>query len=133
MQIAKDTHRVTWLLAAALLAACARQAVGPGNDSFNTGANDAMARMSALMAACDKGDADRQFAQMMTAHHQGAIDMAVLELRYGKDATLRRLAQEIIVDQIQEIDVMRLATGRPPQPPMAAPTVQPVAADRARS
>ena len=48
-------------------------------------------------------DVDRDFAALMIPHHQGAIDMAVLELRYGRNEQLRRLAQEIIVNQQQEI------------------------------
>jgi hypothetical protein len=46
---------------------------------------------------------------MMIPHHQGAIDMAEAELRYGHDERLRRLAQEIIVSQTQEIAVMHAA------------------------
>ncbi len=48
---------------------------------------------------------------MMAPHHQGAIDMAQAELRYGHNEQLRRLAQEIIVEQQQEIVAMRLGTG----------------------
>jgi uncharacterized protein (DUF305 family) len=44
----------------------------------------------------------------MIPHHQGAIDMAKAELRYGKDSVMLRLAQEIIVDQQSEIEAMRL-------------------------
>ena len=33
---------------------------------------------------------------MMIPHHQGAIDMAIAELRYGKDKRLKRLAQVIV-------------------------------------
>jgi uncharacterized protein (DUF305 family) len=54
------------------------------------------------------GDADHDFASMMIPHHQGAIDMAKAELLYGKDPTMRRLAQEIIADQKSEIDLMNL-------------------------
>jgi uncharacterized protein (DUF305 family) len=54
------------------------------------------------------GDPDHDFAAMMIPHHQGAVDMAKAELLYGKDPVLRRLAQEIIVTQEQEIEVMRL-------------------------
>jgi uncharacterized protein (DUF305 family) len=45
----------------------------------------------------------------MVPHHQGAIEMAQAELRYGHNEQLRRIAQEIIVDQTQEIAVMRQA------------------------
>ena len=53
---------------------------------------------------------------MMIPHHQGAIDMALAELRYGHNEQLRRIAQEIIVDQQQEIAAMRLAVGQPLPP-----------------
>lgn len=43
---------------------------------------------------------------MMIAHHQGAIDMAKLQLLHGRDPRLRRLAQKIIVEQNQEIGTM---------------------------
>ena len=71
----------------------------------------AMDKMMAAMEAKPSGDIDRDFVAMMTPHHQGAIDMAVIELRYGKNEQLRRIAQEIIVDQMQEIDAMKLAIG----------------------
>ena len=53
------------------------------------------------------GDPDHDFATGMIPHHQGAIDMAKVELLYGKDPVLRRMAQEIIVSQQQEIVVMK--------------------------
>jgi uncharacterized protein (DUF305 family) len=49
----------------------------------------------------------------MIPHHEGAIDMARAELQYGKNEQLRRIAQEIIVAQQQEIIAMRLAVGDP--------------------
>ncbi|MBW7970483.1 DUF305 domain-containing protein [Bradyrhizobium sp. BR 10289] len=76
--------------------------------------NDAaMTRMMSGMAAKPTGDVDRDFVAMMNPHHQGAIDMAIIELRYGKNEQLRRIAQEIIVDQMQEIAAMKLAIGEP--------------------
>ena len=69
----------------------------------------AMARMMAAMAVRPSGDVDRDFVATMVPHHQGAIEMAQAELRYGHNEQLRRMAQEIIVDQTQEIAVMRLA------------------------
>jgi len=82
-----------------------------GTNGFRTMIDDAVARMHAAMNVPFSGNADRDFARMMIPHHQGAIDMALAELRYGKDERLKRLAQEIIVDQQQEIVVMHLALG----------------------
>src|SRR5712672_855589 len=70
--------------------------------------NDAaMNKMMADMTIKPTGDVDRDFVAMMVPHHQGAIDMAKAELKYGHNEQLRRLAQEIVVTQQQEITVMR--------------------------
>ena len=53
------------------------------------------------------GDPDRDFAQMMIPHHQGAIDMARIELESGKDPQLRQMAQKIIEDQEREIAALK--------------------------
>ena len=74
------------------------------------------------MAVKPSGDIDHDFVAMMTPHHQGAIDMAVIELRYGKNEQLRRIAQEIIVDQLQEIAAMKLAIGEQVSTSAPAPT-----------
>jgi uncharacterized protein (DUF305 family) len=75
-----------------------------------------------LVSVCiDSRKADGQsgsdFAAMMIPHHQGAIDMAKVELIYGRDPVLRRLAQGIIVAQQQEIELMEryLHEGSAPQ------------------
>jgi uncharacterized protein (DUF305 family) len=81
----------------------------------------AMTKMMNDMAAKPTGDIDRDFVAMMVPHHQGAIDMAVIELRYGKNEQLRRIAQGIIVDQMQEIAAMKLAIGEPVAAPAPAP------------
>ena len=86
-------------------------------------ANDvAMSKMMNGMAVRPTGDADADFAAMMIPHHQGAIEMAEAELRYGSNEQLRRIAQEIIVDQQGEIAAMRLALGQQPPPSAPAPT-----------
>lgn len=82
----------------------------------------AMTTMMANMAAHPTGDVDRDFVEMMIPHHQGAIDMAVALLRHGRNPQLRRLAQEIIVTQQQEIAAMRLAVGDALPPSTPAPT-----------
>ena len=76
---------------------------------FMQAMNAAMKRMDRDMAAAAmNGNIDHDFAHMMMPHHQGAIDMAKAELSYGKDPVMRRLAQEILVTQQSEIDVMQL-------------------------
>lgn len=84
--------------------------------------NAAMNRMMADMDVRPSGSIDRDFVAMMTPHHQGAIDMALAALKYGKNQQLKRIAQEIIVDQQQEIAAMKLAIGDPLPPSGAAPT-----------
>lgn len=91
-------------------------------DSLYSAENDsAMARMLLAMATKSTGDIDRDFVTMMIPHHQGAIDMSVAFLRYGCNEQLKRLAQEIIVTQQQEIVTMRRAVDEsqatPDQPP----------------
>jgi hypothetical protein len=93
---------------------------------FLTENDAAMTKMMDGMAVKPTGDVDRDFVAMMVPHHQGAIDMAVAVLRYGHNEPLRRLAQEIIVTQQQEIAAMRLAVGQTLPPSAAAPTQLPV-------
>jgi hypothetical protein len=63
------------------------------------------------------GDVDRDFVALMMPHHQGAIDMARAELKYGHNEELRRLAQSIIAERQHEMSAMRDAVGetRPSQ------------------
>ncbi|MBB2926412.1 DUF305 domain-containing protein [Paraburkholderia silvatlantica] len=77
--------------------------------SFLSENDAAMTKMMAGMAARPTGDIDRDFVATMIPHHQGAIDMAKAELRHGHNEQLRRIAQEIVVEQQQEIVAMRLA------------------------
>ena len=79
----------------------------PHTDGFASAMDVAMTRMHGAMMNSWTGDPDRDFAATMIPHHEGAIDMARLELRFGKDERLRRLAQGIIVEQQQEIEAMR--------------------------
>lgn len=67
----------------------------------------ANAAMMADMVVKPSGDADRDFVAMMLPHHQGAVDMAKVELRYGHDPELRAMAASVVKAQEAEIGMMR--------------------------
>ncbi|MGG5818428.1 CopM family metallochaperone [Falsiroseomonas sp. HW251] len=77
-------------------------------------AND---RMHRDMAIRYTGNPDLDFAASMIPHHQGAIEMARVQLRYGTDPEMRRIAEEIIRAQEAEIAELRafLARTAPPR------------------
>jgi uncharacterized protein (DUF305 family) len=65
----------------------------------------------AMMAPMQKmgkmtGNVDRDFASMMAEHHRSAIDMARLELRFGKNIELKRMARNIVATQSKEIAIL---------------------------
>src|SRR5438477_8570564 len=67
-----------------------------------------MDKMHMAMGAIERsGNSDVDFVRLMLPHHRAAIDMAKSQLLYGKDAQMRRLAQEIITDQQLEIELMQ--------------------------
>lgn len=72
------------------------------------GYSKAMQTMSDAMASMTStGDADTDFVRGMIPHHQAAIDMAKVQLEFGKDPAIRKLAQEIIAAQEKEIGQMQ--------------------------
>jgi uncharacterized protein (DUF305 family) len=134
----------TLLVAAALLAACSEKSqsladyiaaicaahfrdASSAEMPFLAENVTAMSKMMVDMGTTPSGDVDRDFVAMMVPHHQGAIDMAQAELRYGHNEQLRRMAQEIIVTQQQEIAAMRLAVGEPLPSSAPAPDQIPAA------
>lgn len=78
----------------------------PGKPGMAAG-GDMRGSMMGMMKKMDSmkmtGDMDRDFATMMKIHHQGAIDMAQMELQSGKDAKMRVMAKRIIEAQQKEI------------------------------
>ncbi len=106
------------LIAGMLLAAAPALAQQPSRPAPMPGTETGPATMSPMMQAMDKtnkamaavhptGNTDQDFVAMMMPHHQGAIDMAKVELAQGKDPVLRRLARNIIAAQEREIRLMK--------------------------
>jgi uncharacterized protein (DUF305 family) len=109
------------LSALALSGVAACLAAAPTEAPFLAQNDAAMTKMMAAMQIKPSGDADHDFVAMMAPHHQGAIDMAQAELRFGHNEQLKRLSQEIIVTQQQEIAAMKLALGLPLPPSSPSP------------
>ena len=126
----KNTCNVVLALAALTMAASAAHAQTPpamdhskmdhskmGSMAPATGTPADTAATKAFMAANDRmhgdmaikysGNTDVDFLKGMMPHHQGAIDMAKIELEYGKDPKARKLAREIIKAQNTEIAFMK--------------------------
>lgn len=72
---------------------------GPSSQAFAA----ANAKMHQDMAITFTGDADVDFVKGMIPHHQGAIEMAKIVLKYGKDAETKKLAEAVIKAQEGEI------------------------------
>ena len=60
-----------------------------------------------MMTAMQYQDPDVAFAAGMLPHHIGAVKMAEVELKYGKDPEMRKLAEDIINAQQAEIEQMQ--------------------------
>jgi hypothetical protein len=112
---------VPLLLAAAFVCAATVVSASPSDAPFIAANNAALNKMMAAMDVTPTGNADKDFVATMVPHHQGAIDMSIAILRYGHNEQLKRLAEEIIVTQQQEIAAMRLALGEPLPPSAPAP------------
>jgi len=115
-------NRFAFLLAATLIAGpAAAQTSHQGHGTPAPAAQEAAStrdfraandRMHMDMAIAFTGNADRDFAAGMIPHHQGAIDMATVVLRYGTDPEMRALAQSVIQAQTAEIAQLRAFLAR---------------------
>ena len=86
----------------------ALNAAAQEKNNMNREYMEAMNKMhKPMMDAAMIKDADVSFVKGMIAHHQGAIDMAKIELKYGKDPELKALARNIIKAQQPEIKFMQ--------------------------
>lgn len=59
-----------------------------------------------MMSGGQAADPDVAFVKGILSHHKGAVDMAKVELKYGKDETMKNLANAIISAQKREIEQM---------------------------
>jgi hypothetical protein len=95
----------------ATISVCAVTSIADGQSPTDGNWSELIATMDkmhmAMGAVKPSGDNDVDFVRLMLPHHQAAIDMAKTQLLYGKDAQMRRLAQEIITDQQLEIELMQ--------------------------
>ncbi|WP_431857546.1 CopM family metallochaperone [Azospirillum sp.] len=84
-----------------------RNAQAMPTDPASRGYMQSMRTMNREMRKPMTGNADQDFARMMAAHHQGAVDMARVELQHGTDPDLKAMAQKIVDDQTQEIQKLQ--------------------------
>ncbi|WP_298908157.1 DUF305 domain-containing protein [uncultured Psychrobacter sp.] len=77
-----------------------------------------------MMVGMGYNDPDTAFAKGMLGHHRGAVDMAKIELKYGTDETMRKLAQDIIDSQQIEIDIMNKWLASHPDAPKPKPNTE---------
>lgn len=82
----------------------------------DTTANKMKATMDKMMQQMHTmkftGNNDVDFAAIMTAHHQGAVEMSQVEVNEGKNTDLKSFAQKVIDDQNKEISFMQGYTSR---------------------
>ena len=86
---------------------------GPSTKAFKAANDKIMKDMNRPMS----GDADQDFVAGMLPHHQGAVEMAKVELQYGKDPEMMRLARNIIAAQEMKIAQMRAWQSKHPSRP----------------
>ena len=79
------------------------QGMTPASKAFT----EANAKMHKDMTIKFSGNADVDFARGMLPHHQGAIEMSDIVLKYGRDPSVKKLANEIIAAQKKEIAQMQ--------------------------
>jgi uncharacterized protein (DUF305 family) len=83
-----------------------QHSMGKADNEASRALRAATIKMHQGMDAPLTGNPDIDFLKGMISHHQGALEMAKIQLKYGKDVRLKRLSHEIIRAQTLEIDWM---------------------------
>lgn len=105
--ILRATLATLAVVAGSTLARADNMSMGAGASPADKAFAESMRRMMKDMDTKPTGDTDKDFVMMMMPHHQGAIDMAKVELQYGKDPMLRKMAADIVKAQEKEIAEMK--------------------------
>jgi len=108
-RIRRSSNRPGSALLVGLILAAPTSFAGGVESVFLAEHDAAVAKMTAAMKLQPAGDVDADFVATMIPHHQGAIELAQAELRYGRNERLRRIAQDIIATQREQIAAMHLA------------------------
>ena len=95
--------RIRTIALSALIAMAPVLAIAQNHSAAQKAFMDVHQKMMGAMSKPMSGNADKDFAMMMIPHHQGAIDMAKVELQHGKDPKLRAMAEMIVKAQEKEI------------------------------
>jgi uncharacterized protein (DUF305 family) len=81
---------------------------GSDHGNMNNDLMNSMSGMEQRMSSMKMtGDIDYDFATMMIDHHQGAVEMARVEVSKGSDAEMKAKAQKMIDAQTSEIDQLK--------------------------
>ena len=107
--VAQSSHHGDKPMDAATMTKVMQDMMPTASDNASTKAyKESHMKMMKDMHITFSGNADVDFVRNMIPHHQGAIDMAKVELQHGKNPTLKKMAQKIIADQEKEIAQMQV-------------------------
>ncbi len=107
-----STISIFALLVMPSLAIADEMKMSAGQNPADKAFMSSMQTMMKNMKVKPTGNPDADFVLMMMPHHQGAIDMAKVELQYGKDPEMRQLATDIVAAQEKEIAQMKAWLGK---------------------
>ena len=78
------------------------------DNPYDAEMHKAMEKMHLEMKAMKmSGDIDVDYSTLMAIHHKGALEMAAIQLKYGKNAALKRFNEKLIKDQSAEMKVLQ--------------------------